>query len=255
MISMKIFLLLIFFYADLASAQEHLHLKYKNDISISYNYGYDNNLSDINSINDIPLCCESIKTGNSIIRGGMLSWRYSPYFYSQFVLSIGIIDSETYYSEFEEEDINVNGSLFPGIFNHNLTIESQKAMLAGGYEYNVWKKLFIGTSLALFYNHSQFYNYKEELVIPSDKGIFKDTGTRTRNKMSGEDENNINAGISLNFYYLFALNSSHSLYFSPEIRLSAGTSKILNNYTEYNFGYSIGINIHKKLSIREIFKN
>jgi hypothetical protein len=140
MISMKIFLLLIFFYADLASAQEHLHLKYKNDISISYNYGYDNNLSDINSINDIPLCCESIKTGNSIIRGGMLSWRYSPYFYSQFVLSIGIIDSETYYSEFEEEDINVNGSLFPGIFNHNLTIESQKAMLAGGYEYNVWKK-------------------------------------------------------------------------------------------------------------------
>lgn len=235
-------------------AQEHLHLQYEHSISFDAFYGNYFHNTDIEKIFSNDICCENIAEGEGIGREFILSWKYSPFFYSQFVLSFGFAKSETYFSRLEDEDISVNGNLYPGLFNHNLKIFKKQLVLSIGYEYNLIKRLYAGTHFKVLLNNSEDYTYAESIIIPSDKGVFKETGTRTRNKLSGNSDNNPGFGISFNLYYIFALDKSGSLYFSPNFQLTYYNDGILDEVVTNALGYHFGISIHKMFKSREFFK-
>lgn len=235
-------------------ASDVSHLKYDYEISSGYSYYNSNLYTSIETINNYTFCCDQIKTGSSIGRSFEILFKYSPEFYSQYEISFSYSKDFLKFSELEDEEITVNGTYYPGIFDHKLDMDLQIFQFGLGYNYNFIKAFYLGASAKFSFIENDFYNYSEEIVIPSDRGVFKETGTRSRNEISGKAGNSLAYGVQIKAYYLFPLNSNHNLYFIPEIFLGYKNFKILSDEQLSQLIYGLGINISYKFGLKEYFK-
>lgn len=243
LILMILNIILFFLIPHLSFSQNIKFLKYKYSLSGNYSRSFSKIASDVSTINDKPICCKTIKEGKSTNNEFGIKFLYNPQFFTQYTIETNFSYNNITLNEYESEDILVNGESYPGIFNNLLNINSNSISVNIGLDYNIYDAFFIGITSGLNYSYLINYNYTEKIIVPSDRGVFKDTKKRDRNQINGIFKDYFSPQLHLNLYYLLELNSNSKYFIVPEIKFKYQYNNIDTGfeYNEYYLVFKLGI--------------
>lgn len=217
-------------------------------LGINYFRSSDMHNVDFRTVNGNPSCCDNFKTGEGNSQGISLTGGFFPADNYGFNVYAGYNWSNGKITVSEDETINVDGQNFPGLIEHYIDFETSSFSIAAGASYNFYYDLFINTSLVYENIASNKYEQGERILVPSDKGVFKDTGTRYRNEVSGELDNINNSQILADIYltYVLPMSSDGHLEMIPAAGIKFSFNDLITNKTWKRtlFYISVGINFN-----------
>ncbi len=189
--------------------------------------------SDFKALPGVPNCCPEFTSGFGFGYniGGILEYRITETFAAQ--LRVNSVSHDVLLSNIESELLSLNGEPISGEFEHRLDISlsSYGIDLLGDYRIAPALSIIGGGRFGIISTHTA--GQVEEIIKPENKGVFVDTGERTRNKYSGEIPDASPMIISLlgGIRYEMPLNKSASAVLAPELIFSFGLSPVIKNYS------------------------
>lgn len=211
------------------------------DLALSLPHSSCSNSFDIVSVkgNAISFGCE--KTFGSSFSGFVgLGYSYETLLFESVKYEVIGLDDNYY-----------NGKIIstPEIKNNNLTLKT-------GIRYHkLFKKVLPSIEAEISYSFANRYNYREKLVEPTDRGVFKETGDRIRNEYTANSySRGLSSSLSLVAGYEIALGTSGKESLMPYISggLLYYASAGINGTAKYNLfllrvsaGLSMRVNISK----------
>ncbi len=228
-------------------------------IGIAVDYALPGAANTFSPLQETQNCCSDYNeiSGNSF--GAGLQYYYPLNSNWSLRLGIGFYGNNLELRNVEAEMINVGGELFNGQFEHILSVDYSNYFTQVTAGYNIYKNLTIVAGGKLLINKTLEYNQYEKIIMPEDRGVFVDTGTRTRNEFTGEIStmNRIIPVITIGVLYGLPLNKNKSAILSPEISFESNLNSLLRdqklrdskltdsdwNLYSFHFGISISVNI------------
>lgn len=138
------------------------------------------------SLSGTPSCCNEELGGSGMYLGFGAEYIYNYSDMLSFTFSTGIERHKMDFISPEKIILNIDGEPIEGLFNHKTELEiffiHPQIGLMYEFYYDFLLSIQLGSSFHLTNSVSQY----EELVEPEDIGVFPDSGTRVRNKQSGE---------------------------------------------------------------------
>ncbi len=207
----------------------------KDSVSTSYyifgSYLLNNQNANFSQLPGIPNCCPHFSSGDgtgfSIGIGTEMPLPYS----LGFGLRLAYGFNKTTLTNRETTFIRLDDKLTAGAMEHSLVARIGDIALEPLLSFNPFfdMKFFIGGHIGMIVQKE--FEQKEELKEPANRGIFVDTGTRTRNKRSGEipDANTVLAGMIFGASYGLPMNKNGSLTISPEVFYFIGMTNIVRS--------------------------
>ncbi len=219
-------------------------------VSSSFLRNVETHSTNILTFRDSSDCCPNYLNGNSDADIFNLSFEIInpfklPNIFFGFELGYESSSPVLYYDESEE--INVNGEPFLGKIRHSANINLIN--ITGGFSLsyfdNHWK---LSTSVGLKFVSSNSVYEKQEIIVPSDRGVFQDTQTRIKNEFNGALlQLNTPVIIKLDVAYLLPLSKKVKLYIAPAAGIYFQSSYLKNKIWE-SYGYGFGINLIYKFN-------
>lgn len=184
------------------------------------NLNYNLYSTDFTNLPEIPNCCPQFSTGYGYgsYFGGLL--QFDLFQKSSFIFKLGLNDKSALLSNIEKETLNFDGTAVDGEFEHRLDfsikyLQSEFLFKTKFDEFNIVPAI----GFAVGYNVSGSVDQVEEIVKPDDRGVFVDSGKRTRNKYTGTipDLRNLSLAFVSEIAFDLPLNSDGSSVLSPYI--------------------------------------
>ena len=192
-------------------------LEPKYGLFVRYNYNLHS--TDFRKLPDVSCCSPkfSVGYGPGMIFGALLDYFFLPDYLLSIRASYGTFNGLLT----KEETTNgiADGKSIPVFFEHSIDATVSSLALEPLFGYKINDNIFSYAGFRLGYVTKSQFSQIEKITKPSDRGVFVEEGTRTRNQFSGEIPNassfqfSINAGIS----YELPLKSDSSLILSPEL--------------------------------------
>ncbi|TAL68543.1 MAG: hypothetical protein EPN82_09700 [Bacteroidetes bacterium] len=143
----------------------------------------------------------------------------------------------------EETKVLIDTSLVNGEFTHTLDTKLSVISFEPGINYNIIKNLFLSAGINAGFFITNTYRQSEQITQPSDRGVFQDTKTRTRNDTSGtiQQISSVNLSLLFGLSYEFPLNSDETIFFAPEISYRYGLTNIVSTLDWKVNSFNLGI--------------
>ncbi len=214
-------------------------MAYDYNSGVYFNLNYDNYSTNIKNFGK-PTCCPEWNsgTGRGFDIGALLYLTYTENL--NLGIDIGFQSSSSTLRYVESEVINVAGEDFNGKFEHIANISYYQIQLRPSLIYDFYDELKIKTGIDLGYLFSPSFHQYEQITIPFDRGVFKDTKTRKRNEFSGDIGNgkSFQYGVFVSISYPLQLNLKNTIILNPLIEFNYNLSSIVadNKLTKYGIG-------------------
>jgi len=196
----------------------------------------------------IPNCCPEFKTGSG----------FGPY-YGVFIsfpldakldMSLRIVNTTlsgkftSEESEYFSTPTSGNGTGVWGTFNHTIDFEIQSMGLNAMVNYKMSDKFRLNGGFRVGTLLTKNYSQIEEISSPSN-GVFKNEGTRYRNKNNGVMPNaaSIEAALMAGVSYDFPLNSNYTMFLVPEANLGYSLTPYVSGLSWNTFTIAGGIGL------------
>lgn len=192
------------------------------DVSLNYHS------ADFIGLPGIPSCCPRYETGLGLGYGGGLFYTFPVSQKFELSLRAGYFNIGGKLSKTEPVRLaGPDGFGLDGEFEHSVDAKLSSAALMPLLGYRLGDQLRIHGGLRIGYVLDKSYQQKEEIISP-DFGVFQDNGQRTRFEFSGDipEYSQIEAALIAGISYDIPLNSSYTLFISPEAYLSYGLTKV-----------------------------
>lgn len=178
---------------------------------------------------DVPTCCPNYNNGSG--KGFNLGLLYE--IPLPLGLSLGLRTGFANYNgsfySYENTLVKLDSVIAQGVFEHVLDVNLNDLFIEPYLKISPIKNfsIYAGGHFGTFITNT--YHQKEVLVQPSDRGVFVDTHTRTRNQISGDiiNADGINSAIIVGADYALPLNAKGSLMLVPHFHYSWGTSDVI----------------------------
>ncbi|MFP4368254.1 MAG: OmpA family protein [Candidatus Kapaibacterium sp.] len=196
-------------------------------------YAQNLHLSDFNKLPGVPSCCPQFTFGTDPgFEAGILAQFHINYdFMIGARTGFGIYNG--YFAETEPEEFIIDGIPYNGAFEHRLeAMLSAVSLDLEGY-YRLTGSLFANAGLKAAFMLQKEYDQIEEIVDPSDRGTFNETGLTTRNDTEGtiNEASSIIMGANAGISYELPLNKSRSLIMAPELNYTFFFTPVVSGQT------------------------
>lgn len=187
--------------------------------------------SDFRALPGVPNCCPNFSSGAGL--GYSAGLQFSKYLSDKFFLMgrFGYSDNSALLKNIESEEISVDGIPETGEFEHTIeaSLAGFEAGAFAGYRFLKNFEIILGAGVDI--SRTKEYSQKEEIIRPSNKGVFLDTESRTRNVNSGdlEDVRNSIWMTELSAVYSLPLDSDGKYRLKPQISYRMGLSNIIED--------------------------
>ncbi len=193
-------------------------------------YGLNHHIADFRALPGVPNCCPSFFSGVSDGEGlGILG---SFYLSDDFLLALRLGYSNYGARLVRAEDVvlNLEGDKINGRFEHTLEADIAGAGVSILADYDLGAGIFAFVGPHAGYLFKMNYSQQEHITRPADMGVFTDTGTRIRNKNSGEipSASELFAAVEFGLRMEFPMNRSGSVVLSPRLAYSFGITNLVD---------------------------
>jgi outer membrane protein OmpA-like peptidoglycan-associated protein len=195
--------------------------------NITRNYGKAN----FQELPGVASCCPKFSNGegNGFAIGLELSYPLPYNFSTGFGIGYYILDNKLIAPEYKL--IRIDNTPFNAKIEHIIDARISDIAFSPFVSYNPFGGLHLkaGAHVGMIVQNS-FYQW-EELIEPGDRGVFEDTGLRTRNDTSGSIPNGqtVFTGFNLGVSYDLNLSKNASFIISPTMSYLFGMSNISKN--------------------------
>ncbi len=222
-----------------------LYAKEASRFGISGNIGLNHHIADFRALPDVPNCCPQFTSGIGL--GYKLGLFYEYGISEKFALQskLNLVNHSALLAQIEPELLNFEGSKIDGEFEHRLdvTLASFGLDALAVYRFNENFYGLAGITTGFLFSHE--VDQVEEIVTPADRGVFVDTGTRTRNHFTGEikETNLLIAGISIGVRYELPMNTRGTMKLAPEMSYNLGLFPVVRDYTWTSNSLMAGVSL------------
>jgi outer membrane protein OmpA-like peptidoglycan-associated protein len=209
------------------------------------NYQLNKSEASFSALPGVPNCCPSFKLGSGT--------GYSIGVDMEFVLpanfktgiGLGIFDRSHLMKANEYTFVKVNNSVEKAKIEHQLHAKLNDLSFFPYISYRIFDNLYlkIGVTIGLMFNGT--FHQVEQIIEPTDRGVFVNTGTRKRNDTSGilPQMSSVYSAFNPEIYYDFKLNSNSSWKFSVALSYSYGLTDIIQNLDWKVNSFAFGLKI------------
>ncbi len=213
------------------SAQSEYNL-FSSDSTITYggflNVNFNKHFADFSDFEGIETCCPRFGNGNGLGMGGGI------FFELPFpnILKIGLRAEFNSISanliKDEPTTIILDDILQEGTFRHSLSTQIMNLGVSPYLTIRVIRGLNITAGGHYGYIVKSKFDYFEQIIKPENRGVFIDTRTRERNKLTGiiPNHSQIYGCVFIGFSYDLPVNKEQNLRISPEILYYKGLTKL-----------------------------
>lgn len=215
-------------YTGFADGSDTLRPRY----GVAAHYGYNIHSAGFAKLEGVPSCCPIFESG---VGGGLSFGLIYEYPLDNnwligtrlsYVSKAGLLKKE------ESTTVMVDLKEAAGVFEHRLDAGLSIFAIEPMAGYKLFDNGFIhfGASAGMFMGKN--YEQIEEIVQPSNKGVFVDTKSRTRNATSGDikDLNSFSLSVLAGFSYELPLNSDGTMKLAPEAFFTYGLTDAGKNH-------------------------
>lgn len=195
--------------------------------NITRNYGKAN----FKELPGVASCCPKFSNGegNGFGLGIELSYPLPYNFSTGFGIGYYILDNKLIAPEYKF--IRIDNAPYNAKIEHIIDARISDIAFSPFISYNPFGGLHLkaGAHVGILIQNS--FNQWEELVEPIDRGVFEDTGSRTRNDTNGNIPNvqTVFTGLTLGISYDLNLNKNASFIISPTMSYLFGMNNISKN--------------------------
>ncbi len=181
-------------------------------------YNFNLHTANFRKLPDIPCCSPKFGTGfgSGFTAGGLFDYFFTPEYFLQLRASYGLYGAEL----IKEETTAgiVDGASTDVLFEHRIDSRISVIGLEPMFGYKINDNLFAFAGIRLGYVFTKEFDQIEEIIKPTDRGVFKEEGTRTRNEYSGEipDASSFQASLQAGISCELPLKKDTSLILAPE---------------------------------------
>lgn len=246
-----LFLLGIVFLFNLSIAQENQtsqkHSRFESDTANQYgvfaSYNLNFHIADFQKLPGIPNCCQGFKNGqgSGFTIGAFME---IPLPYSLFAgLRTSFSQLNGWLKQNEETWVRVDNDTVLGIFGHNLKAQYSTFGLEPYLRFKITEGLSISFGGRIAVPVIKKFQQWEEIVEPSDRGVFIDTQSRRRNEYSGTlpKAKGVQTDLHFGIYYDLPLNRQHSFLVSPFGSFHFGLTNIVDSLRWKSHSFRLGI--------------
>ncbi|MGA2295939.1 MAG: hypothetical protein ABSG15_00140 [FCB group bacterium] len=213
-----------------AQVQENYTDSYPK-IGIFSDFNLNKHTADFQKLPGVPNCCPSFESGTG--SGVSLGFLYDIPFNNHFSLTLragySVLNGKL--SKIEDTFVREDSNVVPGKFEHTIDAKISDIGIEPIFTYNtgININLHAGTRLGLLAQKS--YEQMETITEPSDRGVFVDSRSRTRNHTSGSlpQASAIYLALLAGISYDLPLNKDKSLLLSPEFYYDIGLTNLVSN--------------------------
>ncbi len=212
-------------------------------IFAAYNFNF--HIADFQKLPGIPNCCQGFKKGDGkgFIIGAFIE---IPLPYSLFAgLRASFSQLDGWLRQDEQTWVRIENDTLPGIFEHNLKTQYSTFGLEPYLGLIIINNLSISFGGRIAVPIVKKFQQWEEIVEPSDRGVFVDTQSRRRNEYSGTipEAKPIQTDLHFAISYDLPINHQGSLLISPFVSFHFGFSNIINSLkwkvNTYHIGFAL----------------
>lgn len=188
-------------------------------------------IANFTELQGVPTCCPLFGngSGSGFAIGAQIEWPM-PYGL-RLGLRGGFFSFDGEMTSSEEVVIRIDSEEGIGRFNHILTSDFFDVAFEPYLSYNPVGGLKLHFGGHMGFSMQKDFTYVEKLYEPANRGVFADTGTRSRNKKSGAIPKSKSSATALIFgaSYDLPLTKDNWLLLAPEIFYHHGMSQVGNN--------------------------
>ncbi|PKL86253.1 MAG: hypothetical protein CVV22_03590 [Ignavibacteriae bacterium HGW-Ignavibacteriae-1] len=133
-----------------------------------------------------PSCCNENLGESGLYIGYGAEYIYNFSSKMSFTFSTGFEKYKVDFMSPEKMILNIDGEPIEGLFNHNTAFDINFLAVQMGLMYEFYHDFLVSVQLGSIFHLSNSITQYEELKEPDDRGVFPDSGTRVRNRRSGE---------------------------------------------------------------------
>lgn len=201
----------------------------------------------INKLANIEFCCQEFQSGNGIGFGigTFYLFNFSHEFGINFKMNYHSILSNLIFSD--KQIINLTGIDTTGIIEHKLDFRTKQLNFGIGLNY-FYDDFYFSLGMEFSNFLTMEINYIEKIIEPFDKGVFKDSGKRTRNEQN--DNYSKTQFVYLPYlesgFYL-QISNIHPIFISPNLSISYTLNDWLTDNSIKGLNWNLGLKfIYKK---------
>jgi outer membrane protein OmpA-like peptidoglycan-associated protein len=215
-------IVIIILAANLAWSQGADTLRPRYGIFAGYNFNFHS--AGFSNLPGVPNCCPQFESGSGsgpafgVLFESPLNDKVMIGFRAGYFNRSGLLEKE------QQTVISVDQVDQEGYFTHtidaNLTTLSFEPLVS----YRVSNHFFVHVGAQAGFFLSASYEQKEEITQPTDRGVFRENGQRTRNEKQGDlpDAAPIQMGLSAGISYEMPLNKERTMLLAPELFFNYG---------------------------------
>lgn len=220
--------LLTAFFPLLVHAQED---ELRNAFGIFGSAGLNVHQADFKSLPGVPNCCPTFGNENGFGFGGGFFYDIALGTNSFFELKADVQSNGLTLKAQEKTSMIAGSESLDGVFEHTMksTLWSGNLGMLYGFSLAPSFQLLIGAYGGYRVKHT--FEQKETIIEPATRGTFIENGLRVRNEYAGDipETQKIIAGPSLGVRLLFPMNSSGSLFLSPQLFAGANIMTVVKS--------------------------
>jgi len=188
------------------------------EVGVIAAFDYGIHAASIRGISGVPSCCPEY--GTTAGTGYLVGLEYNRQLSGDFSVASRLLVSGMTVDFVTDETVllSINGNPVNGTFEHTLAISLTTIAIEPAATYRILPNLFVFAGFNAAFPARAAYEQKETIVDPA-YGIFLDTGTNVRNRISRDVPNTTGAFFSgvggIRMRIPLSRNGSHALY--PEI--------------------------------------
>jgi outer membrane protein OmpA-like peptidoglycan-associated protein len=214
--------IVILLLAQVALAADQDTLRPRYGIFAGYNFNFHS--AGFSNLPGVSNCCPQFESGSG--NGMAFGVLFESPINDEFLIGFkaGYFDRSGLLEKEQPTVVSVDQQDVDGFFTHTIDASISTLTFEPLVSYRVKNGFFVhaGASAGIFMGAT--YDQKEEITQPSDRGVFKENGLRTRNESSGDlpEASAFQMGLTAGMSYEFPLNPERTIMLAPELFYTFG---------------------------------
>lgn len=210
-------------------------------IFAAYNLNF--HIADFRKLPGIPNCCQGFKNGqgSGFTIGAFMEM---PLPYSFFAgLRAAFFQLDGWLKQNEETWVRVDNDTLLGVFGHNLKTQYSTFGLEPYLRFKITEGVSISFGGRIAVPVIKNFRQWEEIVEPSNRGVFIDTHSRRRNEYSGTlpKAKDVQTDLHFGIHYDLFLNRRRSFLLSPFVSFHFGLTNIVDSLRWKSHSFRLGV--------------
>jgi len=224
-------LLVIFFMVSVALQCFNDGDTLRQRFGLFYNYQLNYHKAEFTGLPNVPSCCPKYQAGYGTgLSAGLLYELPLPYsLYIGLGIGYSVLNGKLTADEYQE--IRIDNTLQKAKIEHTIDTKISSLFVEPYLAYNIFAGLDINIGGHIGYIVKNDFHQFEKLMEPADHGYFENTGTRTRNDITGKIDSlkTLYSGIWCGISYHLRLDAEASFLLVPAISYLLGMSDFFSD--------------------------